>query len=70
MSKTDKEDILQAIAGIGIKVDRLDDRVKALELSFAEMRGEMRGLSSWLQSMDQRFTAIMRPYEPPKTGTK
>ncbi|MBP2233120.1 hypothetical protein J2847_006455 [Azospirillum agricola] len=33
--------------------------------AIAELRGEMRGLSSWLSSMDQRFVAIMRPYEPP-----
>lgn len=32
--------------------------------AIAELRGEMRGLSSWLSSMDQRFVAIMRPYEP------
>ncbi|MBF0307023.1 MAG: hypothetical protein HQL41_15375 [Alphaproteobacteria bacterium] len=33
--------------------------------SIAEIRGELRGLSAWLSSMDQRFVAIMRPYEPP-----
>ena len=33
--------------------------------AIAEVRGELRGLSAWLSSMDQRFVAIMRPYEPP-----
>ena len=33
--------------------------------AISEVRGELRGLSAWLSSMDQRFVAIMRPYEPP-----
>ncbi|KAF0112730.1 MAG: hypothetical protein FD149_2365 [Rhodospirillaceae bacterium] len=35
--------------------------------AFAEMRGELRGLSTWLASMDQRFVALMmHSYEPRK----
>jgi len=34
--------------------------------AIAEIRGELRGLSAWLSSMDNRFMAIMRPYEPPQ----
>ncbi len=45
---------------------QMNARLDRIELGQAEMRGELRGLSSWLSSMDQRFVAIMRPYEPPQ----
>ncbi len=44
---------------------QVNARLDRIELAQAEMRGELRGLSAWLSSMDQRFVAIMRPYEPP-----
>ncbi|MBF0560725.1 MAG: hypothetical protein HQL37_01665 [Alphaproteobacteria bacterium] len=49
------------------RFDYVDARLKSLELAQAEMRGELRGLSTWLASMDSRFMAIMRPYEPPRS---
>jgi len=33
--------------------------------AIAELRGELRGLSAWLSSMDRRLVAIIRPSEPP-----
>lgn len=55
------------------RLDTLIDMVRDVQTeqrrhaeAIAELRGEMRGLSAWLSSMDQRFVAIMRPYEPTK----
>ena len=54
------------------KLDTLIGMVREVQLeqrqhaqAIAEIRGELRGLSAWLASMDPRFVAIMRPYEPP-----
>ncbi|MFN3077079.1 MAG: hypothetical protein ABT940_09415 [Alphaproteobacteria bacterium] len=51
--------------GVEARLDGAEVRLGRIEMAQAEMRGELRGLSSWLASMDQRFVAIMRPYEPP-----
>lgn len=47
------------------RLGAVEARLERMEMAQAEMRGEMRGLAAWLSSMDQRFVAIMRPYEPP-----
>lgn len=38
--------------------------------AIAELRGELRTLSAWMASMDQRFIALMHPFEPPAHGKK
>ena len=53
------------VGALDAKVGILDAKVEGNTLAIVEMRGEMKGLSAWLSSMDQRFVAIMRPYEPP-----
>ena len=53
------------VGSLEAKVGILDAKVEGNTLAIVEMRGEMKGLSAWLSSMDQRFVAIMRPYEPP-----
>ena len=82
--KTDVADILRSfvrldhrmgameaqLGDIKCTLARMEQVLTRLVESQAEMRGEMRGLSSWLQAMDQRFTAIMRPYEAPPAGKK
>lgn len=69
MSQPTNAEIMQAIAALGERMERrlsvLEAKVESNTLAVVEMRGELRGLSSWLSSMDQRFVAIMRPYEPP-----
>ena len=58
MDKHDKEELLSAINALGGKIDRLDGDVR-------EMKGQISVALSWMQSIDQRFTAIMSPYQPP-----
>lgn len=58
MDKHDKEELLSAIGALGNKIDRLDGDVR-------EMKGQISVALSWMQSIDQRFTAIMSPYQPP-----
>ncbi len=70
----------QRFNGMDQRFKEMDQRFKEMDQRFnelqaeqrrhteaiAEVRGELRGLSAWLSSMDQRFVAIMRPYEPPR----
>lgn len=63
MDKADKQEILDAIAAVGAKVDRLDTRLTHIE-------GQFSVLLPWVQSMDQRFTAIMHPYDPTPPSRK
>jgi hypothetical protein len=74
MSQPTNAELMAAIAALGDRMDRrfsiLEVKVEANTVAIAEIRGELRGLSSWLSSMDQRFVAIMRPYEPPPDRTR
>jgi len=67
MSKDD--DVMAKLDQLTALVTREFAEIKAEQRrhgeAIAEMRGELRGLSAWLSSMDNRFMAIMRPYEPP-----
>lgn len=69
MSQPTNAEVMAAIAALGERVSRGFNEVQAEQRrhaeAIAEIRGELRGLSAWLSSMDQRFVAIMRPYEPP-----
>jgi len=60
MDRADKQEILEAIAAVGAKVDRVDGDLR-------ELRGRLDVIQSWLQSVDQRFSALMHPFEPPAT---
>ena len=64
MDKHDKDEILSAIATVGAKVDALSVKVDRIDGDVRELRGQMTVLQSWLSSMDQRFIAIMTPYQP------
>ncbi|CAK0746598.1 conserved hypothetical protein [uncultured Gammaproteobacteria bacterium] len=69
MGQPTNAEVMAAIAALGERVNRGFAEVQTEQRrhaeAIAEIRGELRGLSSWLSSMDQRFVAIMRPYEPP-----
>lgn len=34
--------------------------------AIAEVHGQLKILAQWVAGIDGRFTALMRPYEPPK----
>jgi len=53
------------------KLDRLLELVARQSLEISEIRGDLKAVNArldeqraWLQSTDQRFTAIMTPYQP------
>lgn len=48
------------------KLDLLISRVGALDGDIRELKGQQSIMLAWLQSMDQRFGAIMAPVAPPK----
>jgi hypothetical protein len=48
------------------KLDLLISRVGALDGDIRELKGPQSIMLAWLQSMDQRFGAIMAPVAPPK----
>jgi hypothetical protein len=63
MDRSDKQEILDAISAVGAKVNRLDTRLTHIE-------GQLSVLLAWMQAVDQRFTAIMHPYEPTPPSRK
>jgi len=63
MDRSDKQEILDAIAAVGAKVDRLDGDVR-------ELRGPIGVIQTWLQSVDNRFVALMHPFERPTPAGK
>jgi hypothetical protein len=48
------------------KLDLLISRVGVLDGDIRELKGQQSIMLAWLQSMDQRFAAIMAPVAPPK----
>jgi len=65
--------VLEAISAIGAKIDGLDRRLAALEqeasqtkFQVSEIKGQNSIIVAWMTSMDQRFAALMAPYQPPK----
>lgn len=66
MDKADE--ILVAIGQVASKVDRLDDRVRALETEVAELKGEMRGEMRQMSArISDVYTRLPVPiaYQPP-----
>ena len=49
-----------------IATQRIDgERQRAMEGDLRELKGQMSIMLTWLQSMDQRFSALMVPMSPP-----
>lgn len=48
------------------KVDELARDAKATASRLDRLDGQFSVVVTWMQSMDQRFTALMHPYEPRK----
>lgn len=55
------DDVLAKLDALIVMVREVQAEQRHHAESIAEIRGELRGLSAWLSSMDQRFVAIMRP---------
>lgn len=84
MDKSDKAEILAAINALGGVVAQLAARIEGLEATIEaqsvkidrmdgdvrELRGQMSVALTWLQSMDQRFVALMHPYQPHKPAAE
>lgn len=50
-----------------IATQRIDgERQRAMEGDLRELKGQMPIMLTWLQSMDQRFSALMAPVQPPR----
>ncbi|GAA4251532.1 hypothetical protein GBZ26_14250 [Azospirillum formosense] len=50
-----------------IATQRIDgERQHAMEGDLRELKGQMSIMLTWLQSMDQRFSALMAPVNPPR----
>lgn len=47
------------------RVGTVDARLAALEASHFRTEGQLSVMLQWLQSMDQRFSALMAPVVPP-----
>ncbi|QCN94725.1 hypothetical protein D3093_05295 [Azospirillum argentinense] len=48
------------------KLDQLIDMQHATQGDIRELKGQMSTMLMWLQSMDQRFSALMAPVNPPR----
>lgn len=48
------------------KLDRLLEMHQATQGDIRELKGQMSVMMMWMQSMDQRFTALMAPVNPPR----
>ena len=48
------------------KLDQLIDMHHATQGDIRELKGQMSIMLTWLQSMDQRFSALMAPVNPPR----
>lgn len=74
MERSDKDEILASIgqvaATLGAWMDRLDAKIDALGDRVTRVEGQMTIIVHWIQSMDQRFTALMHPYEPRKPAAE
>ncbi|MBF0373455.1 MAG: hypothetical protein HQL39_08550 [Alphaproteobacteria bacterium] len=77
MERSDKDEILAAIGqmaarmdGLESKVDRLSTKIDAVGDRVTRVEGQMSIIVSWMQSMDQRVTALMHPYEPRKPAAE
>lgn len=50
-----------------IATQRIDgERQRAMEGDLRELKGQMSIMLTWLQSMDQRSSALMVPVNPPR----
>jgi hypothetical protein len=75
MNDANTAKVLDAISAIGSKIDGLDKKIEgldkrlsSLEIQVSKIEGQNSIIVSWMTSMDQRYSAIMAPYQPPKAG--
>ena len=47
-------------------LERQSERQTVMEGDIREVKGQLSIMLMWLQSMDQRFTALMAPINPPR----
>lgn len=70
MTEPTNAEVLQAILDLGSRMDREFEAVRAEQKAqadrLAHLEGQFTVAIQWLQSMDQRFTALMSPYQPPE----
>ena len=50
---------------LGTEVKTLSAKIDRLDGDMREVKGQLSVAMTWLQSMDQRYMAIMSPYQPP-----
>ncbi|MEO5336827.1 MAG: hypothetical protein H7841_08035 [Magnetospirillum sp. WYHS-4] len=72
MTDTDRDiaDIKATLARLEPMLAKLMDGQAAMNERLARLEGRIEGQGQWLQSMDQRFTALMHPYEPRKPAAE
>ena len=64
MTPEKEAELFSSLANIGAKLDRLQASVDSHTVQIAEVKGQISMPAMWMQSTDQRFTAIMTPYQP------
>lgn len=64
LSKLDQVRI--ALERQSARLERQSERQTAMEGDIREVKGQLSIMLTWLQSMDQRFSALMAPVNPPR----
>ena len=64
MTPEREAELFTTLANIGAKLDRLQATADSHTMQISEIKGQISMLAMWMQSTDQRFTAIMAPYQP------
>jgi len=65
MGERDPE-ILGKLDQVLTALERQAERQTAMEGDIREVKGQLSVMMMWMQSMDQRFTALMAPVNPPR----
>ncbi len=71
MTPEKEAELFATLATIGSRLARIEDTLATHTAQFADLRGDIKAINArldeqraWLQSTDQRFTAIMVPHQP------
>lgn len=61
-----ESEILSKLDKVLTILERQSERQTAMEGDIRELKGQMSIMTAWMQSIDQRFTALMAPVNPPR----
>ena len=61
-----ESEILSKLDKVLTILEHQSERQTAMEGDIRELKGQMSIMAAWMQSIDQRFTALMAPVNPPR----